>query len=129
MVQHIAFTAYPSNDVAALRAWYEATLGLQFAGPYVEDGVEKYNEAHFGDGCFSLIAAEWARRAPGSASSIYFEVGDIDAVSASLEAKGVRLEDRFDGPFCRQVSFEDPEGNRLTIHEKIARPQSTVSQK
>ena len=58
MVKHIAFVAYPSNDVAGTRAWYEKMLGLQFAGPYSEDGVEKYNEVHLGDGCFSLMSAE-----------------------------------------------------------------------
>lgn len=117
MVKHIALTAYPSNDVAGTRRWYEETLGLVFAGAYVEDGVEKYNEAHLGDGCFSLMAAEWTHRAPGSASSVYFEIDDLENTVASLEAKGIRIEDRFAGPVCVQASFCDPEGNRITIHE------------
>ncbi len=40
IIKDIAFTAYPSNDVAGTRAWYEEYLGLEFAGPYVEDGLE-----------------------------------------------------------------------------------------
>jgi predicted enzyme related to lactoylglutathione lyase len=122
MVKDIAFTAYPSNDVAGTRRWYEDKLGLRFAGPYVEDDVEKYNEAHLGNGCFSLMAAEWTSRAPGSASSVYFEVDDVDDMVTSLQEHGVTIDDRFEGPVCKQASFRDPEGNRVTIHETLVRP-------
>jgi catechol 2,3-dioxygenase-like lactoylglutathione lyase family enzyme len=117
MVKQIAFTAYPSSDVAATRRWYEEKLGLQFAGPYVEDGVEKYNEVHLGSGCFSLMAADWMMREPGSASGVYFEVDNLDETVASLQANGVTIDDRFDGPVCRQAAFRDPEGNRINIHQ------------
>ena len=116
-VKDIAFTAYPSNNVAETRRWYEEKLGLRFAGPYVEDNVEKYNEAHFGAGCFSLMAAEWMSRPPGSASSVYFEVDDLDDVVRSLQEDGVTIEDRFDGPVCKQASFSDPDGNKVNIHQ------------
>jgi predicted enzyme related to lactoylglutathione lyase len=118
MIKDIAYTAYPSNDVAGTRAWYEETLGLEFAGPYVEDGVEKYNEAHLSTGCFSLMASEWVGREPGSAAGIVFEVDDIDDATRSLRAKGVAVEDLFDGPVCRQTSILDPEGNKITLHQK-----------
>lgn len=122
MVKGVAFTAYPSNDVAGTRRWYEEKLGLRFAGAYVEDGVEKYNEAHLGDGCFSLMSAEWTARPAGSASSVYFEVDDVDGVVVSLQASGVAIEERFEGPVCKQASFCDPDGNRVTIHESTRRP-------
>jgi predicted enzyme related to lactoylglutathione lyase len=118
VIKHIAFTVYPSNDVAGTRAWYEETLGLKFAGPYMEDGVEKYNEAHLGDGAFALMASEWVGREPGSAASIAFEVDDLAAAVQSLTAKGVTVEDIFEGPVCKSTSFEDPEGNKVTIHQK-----------
>jgi hypothetical protein len=51
MVKDIAFVAYPSDDVAGTRAWYENTLGRTFAGPDIEDGAEKYNEAHLATSC------------------------------------------------------------------------------
>jgi len=120
MVKHIAYTAYPSNDVAGTRRWYEEKLGLRFAGPYLEDGVEKYNEAHLGSGCFSLMSAEWTNRTAGSAASVYFEVDNLDESVDSLQANGVTIEDRFEGPVCRQASFCDPEGNRITIHQSSA---------
>ena len=120
MIEDIAYVAYPSNNVAATRAWYEETLGLKFAGPYEEDGVEKYNEAHLPNSCFSLMATEWVGRQPGSAAGVVFEVADIERATQTLRDKGVTIENVFDGPVCKQISFSDPEGNKITLHEKKA---------
>jgi predicted enzyme related to lactoylglutathione lyase len=118
MIKDIAFTAYPSNDVAGTRAWYEEKLGLTFAGPYAEEGVEKYNEAHLGSGCFSLMASEWVGREPGSAASVVFEVEDIGKAARSLRDKGVIVEDIYETPVCKQTSFSDPEGNKVSLHQR-----------
>ncbi|HEV3092032.1 MAG TPA: VOC family protein [Candidatus Cybelea sp.] len=117
MIKEIAFTAYPSADVAKLRQWYEDTLGLKFSGPYVEDGVERYNEAKVGDGYFSVLWSEWVDRAPGSASGIVFEVDDMDKSLADLRAKGVKVDDPYATPVCKIAAFEDPEGNKVTFHQ------------
>jgi len=117
-IKHIAFVAYPSDHVAATRAWYENTLGLTFAGPYIEDGAEKYNEAHLATSCFSLMASEWVGRPPGAGAGAVFEVDDIDAAIHELRDKGVTIDDVFDGPVCKQASFADPEGNKVTLHQR-----------
>lgn len=120
MIKDIAFTAYPSKDVAALRKWYEDTLGLQFSGPYVEEGVEKYNEAKVGNGYFSLIWHQWLEREPGSASGVVFEVDDIDGTIAGLRDKGVTAEEPYATPVCKLSSFQDPEGNKVGLHQVTA---------
>jgi catechol 2,3-dioxygenase-like lactoylglutathione lyase family enzyme len=117
-ITDLAFVAYPSDDVARTRSWYENTLGLAFAGAYVEDGVEKYNEAHLATSCFSLMASEWVGRPPGAGAGAVFEVDDIDAAICELRDKGVTIDDFFDGPVCKQASFTDPEGNKITLHER-----------
>lgn len=118
MIKDIAFIAYPSRDVAATRAWYEDKLGMTFAGPYTEDGIEKYNEAHLGNGCFSLMASEWVGRAAGSAAGVVFEVDDIGTAVQRLRDKGVSVDDIEELPRCKQTSFSDPEGNKVTLHQK-----------
>jgi predicted enzyme related to lactoylglutathione lyase len=120
MIKDIAYVAYPSDDVAGTRAWYEERLGLTFAGPYCEGGIEKYNEAHFGSGCFSLMASEWVGREPGSAAGVVFEVDDIEKAARSLRDKGVIVEDIYETPVCKQTSFSDPEGNKVSLHQKKA---------
>jgi predicted enzyme related to lactoylglutathione lyase len=117
VIKEIAFTAYPVKDVAKLRKWYEDTLGLTFDGPYVEDGVEKYNQANVGGGYFSLMAHEWMEREPGSASGVVFEVDDIDATVADLRAKGVDASDVYTTPVCKISSFDDAEGNKVSLHQ------------
>ncbi len=117
MVKSLAFFAYPADDVTSMRQWYEEHLGLRFGAPYLEDGLERYNEAVLGDACFSLMWTTWTDRPAGSASGAYFEVEDLDATVAALQAKGVNARDRFEGPVCRQASFSDLEGNKVTIHQ------------
>lgn len=121
MIRGLAFVAYPSDDVARTRAWYESMLGLVFAGPYMEDGEERYKEAHLGDGCFSLMWSKWVGRPPGSGAGVAFEVDDIDETVRSLRAKGVVVGEVEDGPVCRQTAIEDPEGNKVTLHESKRR--------
>jgi predicted enzyme related to lactoylglutathione lyase len=117
-IKDVAFTVYPTNDVARSRAWYEENLGLSFAGPYVEDGVEKYNEAHFSNGCFALMSSEWVGREPGSAASIVFEVDDVEKGIASLRARGLAVEDVFVTPVCKQTSLTDEDGNKVSLHQR-----------
>jgi predicted enzyme related to lactoylglutathione lyase len=117
MIKEIAFTAYPAQDVAALRSWYEDRLGIRFSPPFVQDGVEKYSEANLGNGYFSLMTSQWVEREPGSASGIVFEVDDIDDTIAQLRKKGVRIEDPITTPVCRIASLEDPEGNKVSLHQ------------
>ena len=116
-IKDVAFVAYPSDDVAGTRGWYERVLGLEFAGPYCEDGVEKYNEAHLTTSCFSLMASEWVGRPPGTGAGAFFEVDDLDVALRELRDKGVTIDDTFDGPVCKSASFADPERNKLTLHE------------
>lgn len=118
MIKEVAFIAYPCRNVGSTRAWYERVLGLAFAGPYVEDGVEKYNEAHIGASCFSLMSDEWLDGAAGTGVGIAFEVEDLNAFAAALQEKGIQVSDPFDGPVCKQVTLRDPEGNRITLHQR-----------
>jgi predicted enzyme related to lactoylglutathione lyase len=120
MIKEIAYTAYPAKDVAGLRKWYENTLGLRFSGAFEEDGVEKYNEAQVGDGYFSVMWDGWIQRDAGSASGIVFEVDDIDKAIADLRAKGVEVEDPYATPVCKVASFNDLEGNKVSLHQRTA---------
>lgn len=118
MIKEVAFIAYPCRNVASTRRWYERVLGLTFAGPYIEDGVEKYNEAHIGSSCFSLMSDEWLDGAAGSGVGIAFEVDDVAVSVADLQSHGIQVGDPFDGPVCKQVTLRDPEGNRITLHQR-----------
>jgi predicted enzyme related to lactoylglutathione lyase len=117
MIKDIAFTAYPSANVTAAREWYEKMLGLKFSGAFEEGGVEKYNEAHVGNAYFSLMTSEWIAREPGTGVGVAFEVDDIEKTAKSLRDAGVTVEDIYTTPVCKVTSFDDPEGNKVTLHQ------------
>lgn len=115
MIKDIAFSAYPAKDVKALRDFYRDVLGLNFTGPFEQDGVLKYDEAHIGSGWFSVMTAEWAEVHP--VGGVAFEVDDIEKTAEALRAKGLDIERIYDTPVCRMSSFNDPEGNKVTLHQ------------
>lgn len=120
MIKEIAFTAYPAKNVAQVRDFYHDVLGLKFGQPFEENGVLKYDEAVLDGGCFAVITDEWAGRPAGSAASIVFEVADIERARNDLIAKGFAVEEIYDTPVCRLTSFEDPEGNKVSLHQRTA---------
>jgi predicted enzyme related to lactoylglutathione lyase len=117
MVKEIAFTAYPGKDVAKLRQFYKDALGIAFDEVLSEEGVEKYAESKIANSYFSIMTHEWMDVTPGTASGIVFEVDDIEKTKSGLAAKGVSSEDIYDTPVCRVLSFKDPEGNKVTLHQ------------
>ncbi len=114
MVKDIAFTAYPAKDVAALRDFYAKNLGLKFTGEFAEDGVLKYDEAQVGSSWFAVMTTDWAEIAPSG--GLAFEVDDIEKTLADLRAKGVDVQNVYETPVCKLSSFNDPEGNKVTLH-------------
>lgn len=115
MVKDIAFTAYPAKDVASLRAFYTDTLGLKFGTPFSEEGVEKYVDAQVGGGWFAIMTADWAEIAP--VGGLAFEVDDIEKTVEDLKAKDVEVGNIYDTSVCKLSSFNDPEGNKVTLHQ------------
>lgn len=115
MVKDIAFTAYPAKDVAALRKFYADNLGMKFTGPFEEEGVLKYDEAQVGTGWFSVMTVDWAEISPSGGLAL--EVDDIEKTIEDLKSKGVQIEGVYDTPVCRLSSFNDPEGNKITLHQ------------
>lgn len=115
MVKDIAFTAYPAKDVQSLRDFYARTLGLKFTGPFAEEGVLKYDEAQVGSGWFALMTTDWAEIAP--VGGLALEVDDIEKTLEELKAHDVEVGNVYDTPVCRLSSFNDPEGNKVTLHQ------------
>lgn len=117
MIKDIAFTVYPSNDVAKLADFYANVLGLKMTNKVEEDGKLQYAEFTVGNGYFGVLPAEWMDREAGSASGIGFEVDDLHAWLKTLQDKGVKTGDPYDTPACRLASITDPDGNKVTFHQ------------
>jgi len=114
MLQKVAFTMYAVEDMARARAFYEDTLGLPKStsgagSPWVEFDLP-------GGGCIAITKVTGDK--PGGGGTVAFEVDDLDATSAALEAKGVTFKsDLIHSPVCRMRVIADSEGNTILLHE------------
>ena len=118
-VKSIAFTAYPAKDVAALLAFYRDTLGLRVDRAHPSEAEAQFVEFDIGnDHWFSVLPESFLGRPAGSGAGVVFEVDDIDAALEAVRA-GARSADEnpADYPDCRVASFEDPEGNKVGLHQ------------
>jgi len=97
-VQFIASVAPIVRDAAAARSFYQDALGLSFEGgegDYVF--IQKLGVRHFGLWPLAEAAAacfgsdQWPPDIPVPQASIEFEVDDVAAAAAELQAKGYQM--------------------------------------
>ena len=131
MFEKVAFTMLPVKDMKRARAFYEKTLGLA-VGSRSSNGIWTEYDLPRG-GCVALFATQSAE--PGGGGSLAFEVADLDALIAQLDAKGIYFEARMvHSPVCRMSILKDSEGNSLILHElsskrRVASPRSKARSK
>ncbi len=116
-LQKVAFTLLPITDTGRARAFYEGTLGLA-VGSHSPSGVwTEYDLA--GGGCVALFRHPDPTHTPRfGGASVAFEVTDLDALNARLNAAGVRYSaEMVHSPVCRMSMIEDPDGNTLILHQ------------
>jgi predicted enzyme related to lactoylglutathione lyase len=131
MFEKVAFTMLPVKDMKRARAFYEKTLGLA-VGSRSSNGIWTEYDLPRG-GCVALFATQSSE--PGGGGSLAFEVADLDALIAQLDAKGIYFEARMvQSPVCRMSILKDSEGNSLILHElnskrRISAPRSKAKPK
>lgn len=117
----------PTQDLARARRWYAEKLGLEAVEE--REGGLRYEGA---SGVFCLFASAGA--ADGSFTQMAFYVDDVEAVVATLRARGVVFEEYegsvngimdIEGNYPskgrgeRAAWFRDSEGNMLGIAEVV----------
>jgi lactoylglutathione lyase len=117
-VTSIAFTAYPAKDVPKMLAFYRDVLGLRVARAHPSEGEAQIVEFDSGnDHWFSLLPEKMIERRAGSGCGIVFEVDDVDGMLERVRPHAKSADEKAtDYPLCRMASFEDPEGNKVSLH-------------
>ncbi|MBV8299775.1 MAG: VOC family protein [Candidatus Eremiobacteraeota bacterium] len=118
-VKSIAWTAYPAKDVAKLLAFYRDALGLRVDRAHPSEAEAQFVEFDLGnDHWFTILPEAFLGRPAGSGAGVTFEVDDIDAALAAVRG-GARSADETPSDYsnCRIASFEDPEGNKVSLHQ------------
>lgn len=118
---HIGQVSMPVTDVERATAFYRDLLGLSHL--YTYGDLAFFDCA--GTRLFLTASAEAPR--PPSATSLYFEVGEMQAAFASLAAAGVafegqphRIHTHPDGTEEWMAFFRDPDGNLLALMSRVA---------
>lgn len=113
------------RDVAASRAFYAGSLGLDVLEEDDGSGVVKYDAGgvilatHLVAGDAHSRAD--AHRGPAGAMSLVFAVPDIDAAAAALAARGVDVPGGVRrGDIGAIAQFADPDGHRSYLYEPSA---------
>ncbi len=118
-VKSIAWTAYPGKNVANLLAFYRDVLGLRVDRAHPSEDRAQFVEFDLGnDHWFTILPEEFLGRPAGSGSGVVFEVDDIDAALDRVRERASSADEKAaDHPGCRVASFDDPEGNKVGLHQ------------
>jgi predicted enzyme related to lactoylglutathione lyase len=122
-VTGVDFVSVPTRDLAAAADFYENVLGLERSSAWQRPGEEPLGvEFETGTVTIALVACEQLdvpfqpHKVP-----IAFQVEDVAAARAELEARGVTFTgETIDSGVCHQAIFEDPDGNVLDLHRRYA---------
>src|SRR4051812_36613676 len=113
----VDFVTVPAQDFEASKHFYGEVLGLPFVKSW-----GNMPGAEFQAGNLTLAIMEPTAFGPGSPRHhlpIAFQVDDVAAARADLEAKGVEFfGDVLDSGVCHQAFFRDPAGNTLDLHHR-----------
>ena len=119
-----AATTLPAADLERAKNFYEERLGLEVEQ---RDNMPESLFVHGGNGSL-LVIYDRGRGGDGDATSVTFEVDDVEATVADLRSHGVSFEE-YDVPGLKTVNaiaerdadkaawFKDSEGNVLCVHE------------
>jgi catechol 2,3-dioxygenase-like lactoylglutathione lyase family enzyme len=115
----VDFIAVPAEDFEESVRFYGETLGLP--------PVKRWGNmpgAEFQAGNLTLAIMEptaFGSEFKPHSLPIAFQVDDVAASRAELEAKGVQFSaDIMDSGVCHQAFFRDPAGNTLNLHHRYA---------
>ena len=124
LVTGVDFIAVPTQDFEQADAFYGDVLGLERSKRWGDMPAGEYENG-------TVTIAIMQSDAFGLAFSphshpIAFQVDDVAAARAALEAQGVEfVPDSIDSGVCHMAYFADPDGNALMLHHRYAPKDAT----
>jgi predicted enzyme related to lactoylglutathione lyase len=118
-ISHISVVSIPVTDQERSKAFYVDALGFDVLsdGPF-DEGMRWIQLAPAGSQTSISLTTWFDDLEPGSVRGIILDVDDIDAMRARMEERGVTFgEDTFDTPWGKFAGFQDPDGNRWSLHQ------------
>ncbi|MFI1996223.1 VOC family protein [Actinoplanes sp. NPDC020271] len=111
------FISLQARDLAASQAFYERYLGLVRSPAGPPHAVVFATEPI----AFALrdVVPGTDLTGPGAGAAIWLHATDVQAIHDALAADGHTIVAApIDGPFGRTFTFADPDGYRITLHDR-----------
>jgi predicted enzyme related to lactoylglutathione lyase len=117
MITGVVFVCVPTRDFDAAVAFYGGVLGLPERKRWGSMPGCEFQAGHLTLAVMQPDA--FGQEFRPNALPIAFQVDDVPAARAALEAKGVAFAGEIiDSGFCHQAIFHDPDGNPLDLHHR-----------
>jgi predicted enzyme related to lactoylglutathione lyase len=114
-IKGIAYFAYPVEEMAEARKFYEEVLGLKVTLNY----QEKWVEYDIGEGTLAITTMVEGQTPGAPGGFVALEVDDLNAWVAELKQKHVTMVvEPFETPVCWMAEIADPDGNSITLHQR-----------
>lgn len=114
LVKGVDICGYKVDDPAKAIAFYRDVLGMV---PTHVDGEGRGAEFTLADGATFGV---WHIPGAELGGGFLFAVDDIAAAVTHYRTKGLEISDVTETPVCFMAFTQDPEGNRLIIHQRKA---------
>jgi predicted enzyme related to lactoylglutathione lyase len=114
-IKGIGFVAIPVTDVKRARSFYEEVLGLKVSDEMMGG---KWIEYSVGDETLAIanVSPTWTPSDQGTGAAL--EVENFAEAIERLKDRDVRFAaEPFETPCCHMAVVQDPDGNKLIIHE------------
>jgi predicted enzyme related to lactoylglutathione lyase len=120
MPSHISVISIPVSDQDRAKGFYADGLGFEVLHDATFGEGQRWVQLAPAGGQASITLTTWFEDfAPGSQRGLILHVDDIAAARAELEGRGVPFTgDTFGTPWGSFAPFEDPDGNRWSLHEE-----------
>src|SRR5829696_3338002 len=114
VITGVDFVCVPVQDIDRAIEFYGGVLGLPERKRW---GSMPGVEFQAGELTLALMEPEaFGQTFSPNALPVAFQVDDVDAARAELQAKGVEFRDEIlDSGVCHQAFFKDPDGNPLDL--------------
>jgi predicted enzyme related to lactoylglutathione lyase len=123
-INNLAFIGIPVTDIKRAREFYQGVLGLAVAEEMMDGNWVEYA---VGDNTVAIanVGAQWMPSNQGTSAAL--EVEDFEQTINELRRQGVRFAaEPFETPCCHMAVVQDPDGNKLIIHELKSEDQKGV---
>jgi predicted enzyme related to lactoylglutathione lyase len=114
----LELVAIPVSDVDRAKAFYAEKIGFNVDHDHaVSDSLRFVQLTPPGSACSIAFGTGLVDAEPGSVKGMQLVVDDVEAARAELVQRGAGVSDVQDFPWGRFVFFSDPDGNEWAVQQ------------